>query len=347
MFSLGLNGISRTFSTARTSCTPAVPPVPSGGKPVHALRGLRTCGLLSMLLLAGGTAQAALLQISGAASSGPVDSLGGQLYVPPPQFYSNSSPTGPQSNSATVTFTGCCGDTYAISRASADYGVLRASASTSTNGINGPPYAGGFQSDAHAIASWSDMITFHNPSGQIGNGTAIVSVKMDGSLVVSDGGASIFAPAIGDASYHLTIDSSCAAFPCLDKQGRVVTPVVAAALPPIPPPDAPGTFQFTLSFLFEVPFSISAQLSVIAQAAGGLDLAAGAALASADFGSTVLWNGVLDVLDFQGNSIPFTVTSDSGFNYAQAATATVPLPPSLALLGSGVLSLFGLAWRRI
>jgi len=52
---------------------------------------------------------------------------------------------------------------------------------------------------------------------------------------------------------------------------------------------------------------------------------------------TAYFNGIYTVTGYGQNSVNYTLTG---------TLSTVPLPPSMLLLGSGLLGLVGLGWRR-
>jgi hypothetical protein len=69
-------------------------------------------------------------------------------------------------------------------------------------------------------------------------------------------------------------------------------------------------------------------------------------IANVDYSHTLAWGGVT-VTDWFGNAVSFTSSSASGFNYSSAYTPAVPVPATAWLFGSGLLSVAGLARRRL
>lgn len=288
--------------------------------------------VLSVLLLGliAGQSEAASLLISGDAYSGPIDTLGGQLPAPDVLYINQTGTTGTLSDSVTVPFLGCCGNTSAMARAEAGYGVLRSVSEALVSGLNGPPYVGALTAASSATAKFADTLTF---LGGAGNGTATVQVTLSGGLTASGDTGSEFAPASGGAGYDLRITSNCyPAAECLHKQGSANGQI-----------DPSGTYYFTLSFLFGQPIDIAAELYTRAQADGGLGPPGLSASGAADYGGTFTWDGIVEVRDYQGIVNNFSVTSDSGTNYAVSA---VPLPPTLALVLPGVLAALSFTRRR-
>jgi hypothetical protein len=293
---------------------------------------MRRIVLSTVLLgLIASQAEAASLSISGYAGSGPADNLGGQLPSPDSQYINQTATTGTISDTITVPFLGCCGNTYATAKAEAGYGVLRAGSESFVTGLNGPPYVGGFISQSQASAKFADTLTF---LGGAGNGTATVQVTLSGILTSTGDTGTVFVPATASASYDLRITSNCyPAIECLHKEGHTANNQI----------DAPGTYTFTLSFLFGQPIDLATELWTQAYADGGLGPPGLDSYGTADFGSTFTWDGIVEVRDYQGVVSNFSVTSASGANYAVSA---VPLPPTLALVLPGVLAALGFARRR-
>lgn len=60
---------------------------------------------------------------------------------------------------------------------------------------------------------------------------------------------------------------------------------------------------------------------------------------TADAGNSLYWGGIRRLIDDQGNSVDFTLSSDSGIDYRQSfipATVAVPLPSGLVLMALGL-----------
>lgn len=108
-----------------------------------------------------------------------------------------------------------------------------------------------------------------------------------------------------------------------------------------------GDFIFDIPFVFGTPFQMMASLDAFTQA---LAAAAGdEASAASNFGSSGLWGGISGVHLADGTELTgYSLSSDSGFDYNNAFSSgpvAVPVPPTLWLLGSGLLALIGLRRR--
>jgi hypothetical protein len=109
-----------------------------------------------------------------------------------------------------------------------------------------------------------------------------------------------------------------------------------------------------LSFVFGVPFRLGVSLGIDAQARAtnlkiDLDDPAYLQLRTAEaygqFGHTLRWGGVQQVLDASGQTVSgWTVRSESGIDYAVANTTAVPEPSVWLLMLPGLAMV---AWRRV
>lgn len=110
-----------------------------------------------------------------------------------------------------------------------------------------------------------------------------------------------------------------------------------------------GDFIFDIPFVFGTSFQMFATLDVFTQALAGI--AGDEASAASNFGSSALWGGISSVHLADGTVLTgYSVGSDSGFDYNNAFSSgpvvvPVPVPPTLWLLGSGLLALIGLGRR--
>ena len=115
----------------------------------------------------------------------------------------------------------------------------------------------------------------------------------------------------------------------------------------------PTTIPVSFTIQFGVPFDISLQATLVALAklssttAKPLTDGVSVASANAAFGNTVFWNGISSVVSGGQTITGFTVTSESGANYATALKPqVVPAPSAVWLLATGVLPLLARARRR-
>ena len=80
----------------------------------------------------------------------------------------------------------------------------------------------------------------------------------------------------------------------------------------------PAVVGESIDFTFNVQFGQTGLLGVsLATTASRPAVTAGAGFADAVFANTLGWGGIQEVT-YQGSPVPFTVTSESGFDYTQA-----------------------------
>ena len=221
------------------------------------------------------------------------------------------------------------GDVFVSAQASSAPGTLSAVGVARTTGA-----PGGFQGSASA--SWADAFAInaagHGPSE---TGTFSGSIDVSGELLTEFAGR-VYA----DTQVYAIVDI----FPGTgDNGGRTVVSGSARNLIGY---DIPGTHTgseiFTLVFT-GVPFTfgrlidVSMGLAVLADI-NAIDAGA-TGRATADYGHTMRWYGITEVLDSSGGRIDnySAVSPDSGFNFAP-----VPEPGSWALAVAG---LFVVGWR--
>jgi hypothetical protein len=108
-----------------------------------------------------------------------------------------------------------------------------------------------------------------------------------------------------------------------------------------------GDFIFDIPFVFGTSFQMFATLDVFTQALAAI--AGDDASAASNFGSSGLWGGISGVHLADGTELTgYSISSDSGFDWSKAFSSgpvAVPVPPTLWLLGSGLLALIGLGRR--
>ena len=80
---------------------------------------------------------------------------------------------------------------------------------------------------------------------------------------------------------------------------------------------------------------------------GGTLTEGGTAAAAFDVAHSIYWGGISSVT-FNGDSVPYDLTSLSGFDWTQSQipTNSVPEPNSLLLLASGLAGIASFACRR-
>jgi len=102
-----------------------------------------------------------------------------------------------------------------------------------------------------------------------------------------------------------------------------------------------------VGFTFGTPFDFGLGFDAEATASGGNTGTNSYAIADAQmsFLNTVAWQGISSVTR-NGAPVDFTLSSDSGADYTQAATAVVPAPAGIWLLGTALAGLTARRWRR-
>lgn len=215
----------------------------------------------------------------------------------------------------------------------ATIGALKSSLVTEAmGGVTNLPHAGAY---AHSTIGFQDRLTFTGaPAGTLATMTGRLSVS--GSLGVNSNNqgsagalAQVNAAGVsGFITHQISIDSSTAS---------------TGSLPPYITFEAAVRFgqpDFTLIFL-------SLRTSSTSSALSGSNPQWAAS--SADFFSSLEWDGIVSVRDSSGNLLTdWSVTSASGFDYTRsydAQIAAVPEPEIYAMMGLG-LSLVGFATRR-
>jgi hypothetical protein len=233
----------------------------------------------------------------------------------------------------------------ATASAGGGVGFLQVSASGSVNN-NPDDSIRNETAGATAQAQWGD--TFVIDGGASRNGTEGVATFLIG---ITGGGMN------ASASDDLTIRpfASATAFIrndvslrpngveefFLERDGDVFD---SASLGPGSSGESTGNLNGTFSFIFGE--AIILEVSSIA----GVNVQ-GEGEASAQFGNTIAWGGLTEVLDASGSIVTdFTANAitNSGVNWAlpvEVPTA-VPIPPAIWLFGSGLLGLIGIARSR-
>lgn len=107
-----------------------------------------------------------------------------------------------------------------------------------------------------------------------------------------------------------------------------------------------GVFSFDIPIVFGTPFQIRADLTAFTQAFATVP--GDVASAYSNFGSSGYWGGITEVHLANGTVLSdYTLSSQSGFDWSKSSVpAPVPVPAAMWLLGSGLLGLIGVTWRK-
>lgn len=242
--------------------------------------------------------------------------------------------------------------------ASASPGILKASiwSAASMDSVADTPVSE--VADSRAYAGFFDLMTINAPNPALIGQTVTVT----GSLLLSGGMLTIwnvfgnryppdhiFAQAFIDVGGDgVSLGWGCAGFPYTgcDLHGSYGGLLFNQSSPP--PSVIPVSFTAQLGIQGGIGYHIELQgrsyASFDAYECGFTGPCDGHASAemTAGYGNSLVWGGISSVIDASGNPIVnFTVSSDSGFNYAQA----VPEPGTWAMLLAGV-GLLGCMVRR-
>jgi hypothetical protein len=215
---------------------------------------------------------------------------------------------------------------------SADYGLLR----TRSSGTASGPFAdvGGAVSGGNLQVSWTDRFTIAppDPSLLFQPGTFVFRILLDGTLSASAGGA---LESNTRAQHSLFVEAGTCSVGCefqrfgehgdFGSQGGGVIdtgdPIMDLTSTPVP-------------FLFGVGIDLTVTLTSTAQAVAGI--APFVSSADADLGTSLAWDGFLEVRDGSGDLVTgYTVSSDSRFDWSKP----VPEPASAVGLALGLAAL--------
>ena len=186
---------------------------------------------------------------------------------------------------------------------------------------------------ANAFASFTDAMTI-NAAGMAGqSGRLIGGFVVSGSANADVSGILSANDSSGSVTYAglFTLGSAQAGF-----QGNVREDLVAGNVA-TPAPNL--VYVMDTPFVFGRPLAMVANFDISSDAVATRSYANpnlfvdSTASATGDFGHTIYWGGITSIMDALANSIAFTVTSESGVNYALATVAplTVPEPAGGAL----------------
>jgi hypothetical protein len=211
------------------------------------------------------------------------------------------------------------------STAFADFGVLKITGETSMLG------AGASGGRATGNAEWKDNLVFTNASLTGQSGVATVTISLTGSLVES----------IGDnvdwVGSYASFDVQASSAPTLG--GWILNMANAG---PGDTPSVFGTHSIEIPFVFGEPFDLLVRIGGAAEihviSSGGYD--GGTGTAKFDLGNSLYWGGVTKVVDSGGVEVPYSVSSESGHNWALSSEpgAATPADNTTSSSSSGTCS---------
>ena len=288
------------------------------------------------------------VQASGAGSTtypGSSDSQSSYSYAP----YS-SLPVPIQVAGSANTGTNQNGLGYAVGHgyARAEAGILKASALAEAQAVSNPTTNVGAGVVVSSLAKFTDLVTFGTVgsvpyNALIVSGNLLLTGNMSGSYArVKVGGTGLnpqraYAEWTGESG-----GQQISAF-------GVYSTWVPGSTMSIPFLFSVNSGQATeLSYWLDVYASAGANFQPCVDSLGGgiCDVAQMTnSVTNVDYSHTLAWGGV-HVTDWFGKSVNFSVTSKSGFDYANPYVSSVPVPAAAWLLGSGLLGLIGVARRK-
>ena len=246
------------------------------------------------------------------------------------------------------------------SYASASPGVLKTSIWSASNKDSVANTAVSSMADSRARAAFSDGITINSPNAALFGQTVVVN----SSLLLSGGMLTIFNIILNNSPPHdtyarvfldlggdgVSLGWGCTGntYTACDQHGYYGGVLANQSNPP--PSVIPVSFTAQLGIKRGIQYSIELQgrsmAGFPAWECNGTTLpcdASASAELTANYANSLLWGGISSVTDASGDPIVgFTVSSDSGFNYAQA----VPEPGSWAMLLVAVGQLGWMARRK-
>lgn len=306
------------------------------------------------LLSAGGNAVAASYsadtQITGAADSWATDGDALNQYT----SSRNSSPVWaydtnyPSSTGSTLAYT------YATARSLVQTAGIHLNAWSSSTVLGGDTYS---YSEAYASGNVSDQFVLNSPFAAAGSsGVATVAFSVSGSLQNTfwgpdaTGNNSLWGRSNAEwrAGFMLRDAANQGlAWEGFQRQSDLngASDLMGNAVP--------GTFLFTMPVVFGQTLNLSIYGTVIANSSAHnsyamTNLSEIDVTGDAAFGNTIAWGGIVDLRDANGAAITdfSALSADTGFNYANAYVAPVPVPAAAWLFGSGLLGLIGLGRRK-
>lgn len=222
---------------------------------------------------------------------------------------------------------------FAGARSSAGLGWLRSASHTEAQtGANASS-----NYSARGASGWADTLTITTTDPLLQNtaGSFRAQVRTNGGLLVNTGFAGA---ALASALVQLEYADLSGAPVVVHKSQDMVYrggPVFSG--------DASMDITADIPFMWNQPFTLSVALSASSSAAGFEGLTGSSGTASADYGNTSEWNGILGVFDANGATVSaFGLVSGSGVDYRlpiSAPPVAVPVPPAAILFLSGILAL--------
>lgn len=212
-------------------------------------------------------------------------------------------------------------------------------------------------SEAYASGSFSDQFALSSPSAAAGSsGFATVAFSVSGSL-----GDSFWGPDVtgNNSLWGRSSEEWRGGFQLRDAANQGLAwegfqrQTMLNGASDLMGNAAPGTYLFTMPVVFGQALNLSIYGTVQANSStnnsyGQTNLSAVDAMGQASFGHTIAWGGIVDLRDANGVAITDfnAFSADTGFNYANAYVAPVPVPAAAWLFGSGLLGLIGIARKK-
>jgi hypothetical protein len=215
-----------------------------------------------------------------------------------------------------------------------DYGILRLEAFDET-------FADAFASvvsdnGLRATGVFTDMLTIDAPGLAGTSGTLVAQVLFDGFLDADASGESL--PFVSFSEAGAGLDFRMGSSSLMQRTRTCSTTVGNGPACLFGDPFGVQTFG-PIAFTFGQPFPLSVSASA---ATFSRTVSSGSTLADADLRFTVEWRGIQSVSDALGDVPNFTVTSDSGVDWAQP----VPEPEAARLAFAALMTLLWIRARR-
>jgi hypothetical protein len=214
----------------------------------------------------------------------------------------------------------------------ADYGVLKVFAETRSSGLYG-------SARASALADFSDGLSINAPGLAGQRGTVNFALQFNH--------AANFAaePALAGAYVALNLDVEVGLRTLHWQRGLLLaagTPAQSVSFDPPANTRAPfsGSLLASADFTFGEPFSFTARLTAMANGSHQHQ-------ATLDASHSAYWGGIQSVLGADGNTVIYSLASDSNTDWSRSfVPSAVPEMSSAALLLAGLASVGALTRRR-